>query len=129
PNGTAPRLERYHAAKRIFDRTLGDAVFGGAGCFIAVSEAEHRQLHSLGVHPDRVRVIGNPVTAAEFSAIPPTGSFRAAHGLGDVPLVVFLGKLTARKRVDVVLDAFAALRVPHAALAVVGNDMGAGAAA
>jgi glycosyltransferase involved in cell wall biosynthesis len=129
PNGTAPSLERYHAAKLAFDALLGRAVLDRASCLLAVSEAEHRQLRSLGVEAGRIRVIGNPVPAHEFSALPPKGTFRAAHRLGEGPLVVFLGKLTARKRVDVVLDAFAALDMPAATLAIAGNDMGAGAGA
>src|SRR5262249_41251912 len=41
------------------------------------------------------------------------------------PLVVFLGQLTPRKRLDVVVRAFAALRAPGARLVIAGNDMGA----
>ncbi len=40
--------------------------------------------------------------------------------------MLFLGKLTPRKRVDVLLRAFARLERPDACLAVAGNDMGDG---
>jgi len=49
--------------------------------------------------------------------------FRERHGLGDAPLVVFLGKITPRKRVDVLTRAFAALEA-RAQLVIAGNDMG-----
>jgi glycosyltransferase involved in cell wall biosynthesis len=43
--------------------------------------------------------------------------------------VLFLGKLTPRKRLDVLAQAFARLRRSDARLVIVGNDMGAGAQA
>src|SRR5262249_21666632 len=42
--------------------------------------------------------------------------------------VVYLGKLTPRKRLDLLIDAFAGLARPQAGLVIVGNDMGAGRA-
>ena len=39
---------------------------------------------------------------------------------------MFLGQLTMRKRVDVLMRAFAQLQAPNARLVVAGNDMGAG---
>ena len=49
--------------------------------------------------------------------------FRESHGLGDAPLVVFLGKITPRKRLDVLTRAFASLSA-RAHLVIAGNDMG-----
>jgi glycosyltransferase involved in cell wall biosynthesis len=42
---------------------------------------------------------------------------------------MFLGKLTPRKRLDVLAQAFAQLGRPEASLVIAGNDMGAGAGA
>jgi glycosyltransferase involved in cell wall biosynthesis len=56
------------------------------------------------------------------------GRFRAARGLGAGPLVLFLGKLTPRKRVDVLIDAFASGTAAGAHLVIAGNDMGSEAA-
>ncbi len=129
PNGTAPVIERFHVAKRTFDWLLGRRVLDGAARLIAVSDAERRHLLELGAAVDRIRVIGNPIVTAEFASMPERGRFRAAHGIGSRPLVVFLGKLTPRKRVDVVLEAFAMLEPMDARLVVAGNDMGTGPAA
>jgi glycosyltransferase involved in cell wall biosynthesis len=42
--------------------------------------------------------------------------------------VLFLGKLTPRKRVDLLVEAFARLDRPEATLVIAGNDMGSGPA-
>ncbi len=124
PNGTAPRLERRRAAKWIYDQVMGRQDLDEASAVIAVTEAERRQLEGLGVAPGRIRLVGNPVDLEEHRQRPRRGSFRAAHGLGADPLVLYLGKLTPRKRVDVLLRAFASDVSPGARLVIAGNDMG-----
>jgi glycosyltransferase involved in cell wall biosynthesis len=126
PNGTAPRLERRRLAKWLFDRTAGRRVLPGAAAVLAVSEAERAQLLGLGVDPAAIRVVPNAIDLREFEDPPAAGRFRARHGVTARHLVVFLGKLTPRKRVDVLLRAAAALGRPDIALVIAGNDLGAG---
>lgn len=130
PHGTAPRIERRRLAKRLFDLLVGGRVLPGAARLIAVSEAERAQLAELGAADARVRVVGNPLPTEDFDTLPARGVFRSRHGVApDAPLLLFLGKLTPRKRVDLLLDAFARLRARDAIgdaarLVVAGNDMG-----
>jgi glycosyltransferase involved in cell wall biosynthesis len=128
PNGTAPNIERRRAAKRLFDLTLGGRVMSHASRVLAVTEAERRQLAGLGVDTARIRVVPNPVDLGEFAGALPRGQYRRQTGAAG-PLVVYLGQLTPRKRVDVLVRAFAALGRPEASLVIAGNDMGAAAAA
>jgi glycosyltransferase involved in cell wall biosynthesis len=124
PNGTAPLIERRRLAKQIFDVALGNAVTRHAHRVLAVTEAERRQLHGVGVADDRISVVGNPIDLDEFSTPPAAGAFKARHGLTG-PLVVYLGKITPRKRVHTLVRAFAQLPSATATLVVAGNDMGA----
>src|SRR5262249_10995966 len=102
PNGTAPPwIERRGLAKRVFDLSLGRGVMAGASRVVAVTKAEHDQLVKTGVRPADIRVMGNPVDLGEFEDLPERGRFRARAHLGEAPVVLFLGKLTPRKRVDV----------------------------
>ena len=128
PNGTAPNIERRRISKYVFDLVAGRDVLAGAACVLAVTEAERRQLASLDVPAERIRVVPNPVDLDEFAAPPAPGAFRERLGITG-PLVVFLGQLTPRKRVDMLIRAFAELGRPGAHLVIAGNDMGAEPAA
>ncbi len=123
PHGTAPRIERRRAQKWLFDRTLGRGVMTHASRLIAVTEAEQRALGGQGLP---VTIVPNPVE------LPPAalrrGAFRARWGVPSGELVVYLGKLTPRKRVELLVRAFAMLARPGARLVIAGNDMGSGAA-
>ena len=122
PNGTAPRLERRFQTKRAWDLLWGRSDLAGADAVIAVTEAERRQLLAIDVAPERIRVVPNAIDLREFDPPPPRG--RWATGPRQAPLVAFLGKLTPRKRVDVLIDAMSRLAEPRSMLVIAGNDMG-----
>jgi glycosyltransferase involved in cell wall biosynthesis len=124
PNGTASRLERRRAAKWMYDLTIGRSDLQRAAAILAVSESERTQLECFGVPSARIRVVPNPVNLDEHD-VARSNSFRTRHDLRDDPVVLFLGKLTPRKRVDALVRAFARLDWPDARLVIAGNDMGA----
>jgi glycosyltransferase involved in cell wall biosynthesis len=100
----------------------------GAHRLIAVTDIERQQLRQLGASADSIVVIPNPIDLSEFDPPPERGRFRERLALGARPVVLFLGKLTPRKRLDVLVDAFARLEHADAALVIAGNDLGAGRA-
>jgi len=121
-NGTVPAIERYVGIKHVLDVLgVGSIVRDTAAC-VAVSRAEIPHYVNAGVPLDRIRVIPNGVRLAEFDQLPVAGEFRRTHGLGEGPLIVFVGKITPRKGVDVLLRALARLPEP-VQLVVAGNFM------
>ncbi len=128
PNGTARPIERRLRAKKFFALTAGRSMLPGAARVVAVSRSETQQLRDLGIDDSAIAEISNPIDETEFERSPDASRYRRALGLGDDPVVLFLGKLTPRKGVDHLVQAFARLRSPSARLVIAGNDMGAGAA-
>jgi glycosyltransferase involved in cell wall biosynthesis len=125
PNGTAPQIERRLAAKRAFDALAGRRILSGASRVLAVSDVERRQFRELGVEQRAICVIPNPMDLDEFTPPPQPGAFRRRIGLPSERLVLFLGRLTPRKRLDVLVRAFARVSTSDARLVIAGNDMGA----
>jgi glycosyltransferase involved in cell wall biosynthesis len=125
PHGTAPRIERRRLAKWIFDHTVGRRVMPEATRLLAVTEAEKAQLVALGVPESTIRVIPHPIDVTQVSA-PRRGRFRERFKIPWEQIVLYLGKLTPRKGLDTLVEAFASLGGRSTGLVVAGNDMGLG---
>lgn len=126
-HGTAPRIERRRALKWLFDRTLGRKIMPGAARFLAITDAERQQLVEIGIPPSRIRVIPHPIDLSETAGVE-RGRFRERFRVPWQQIVLYLGKLTPRKNVELLVDAFASLLPRQAGLVIAGNDMGSGAA-
>ena len=126
--GAAPHPLRVHRQRhRAADRALRAGQARASTCSAPTPSSStpppasrsprrrSRTIAHVGVDAARVRVIPNGVRLDEFAALPPRGSFRRAFGLGDGPLIVFVGKITPRKGVDVLLRALARLPSERAA--------------
>jgi len=120
PNGTAPRIERRRAAKWVVDRTIGRGYLAGAARVLAVSAAERDDLCRLDVSVDRLRIVGNPLALDEFDRPRNPDAFRQRIGIA-APFVLYLGQITPRKRIDVLIRAFAAVQTPALALVIAGE--------
>jgi glycosyltransferase involved in cell wall biosynthesis len=126
PNGTAPVIEQRKLAKRGFDAVAGRRVLANAARLVAVSDAERLQLLRLRVDPAAIRLVPNPIDLDEFARPIPRGHLRRKLGVGSEQIVMFLGKITPRKRVDVLARAFARLNRKDTWLVIAGNDIGTG---
>ena len=92
-------------------------------CVSCPQEAEQfRRLY--GDPPGRMEIVAPGVEHA-FFAPGDRGGARKALGLGDGPVVLFVGRIQALKGVDVAVQAFAALGRRDATMLIVGGASGA----
>lgn len=74
--------------------------------------------------PTQFSIIPNGIHLDDFVTLPSADNFRAEYGLDDAPTVLFMGRLQARKGVDVLVKAFKLANVEKSRLLIVGPDEG-----
>jgi len=130
-----PLVSTFHTLARVKAET-GDAepsrrvdaeteVVGCSDVILANSVEEVAQLERLyGAEPSRIEVVPPGVEHAFFSPGNRSGA-RQALGLGDHPVMLFVGRIQPLKGLDVAVGALARLGRPDAELVVVGGPSGA----
>lgn len=132
-----PLVSTFHTLARVKADT-GDAeparridaeteVIACSDAILANCAAEVDQLVDLyGADPDRIEIVPPGVDHAFFAPGDRRGA-RAALGLGDHPVLLFVGRIQPLKGVGVAIEALAELSASHpdAVLVVVGGPSGA----
>ena len=130
PHGTLNLSTGRGLLKSGWDRLLGAGVAQRIDQVIALTETELGEVQSLwstfGARHDQTRfsVVPNGIHLSEFAHLPSANDFRARYRLDQSPTVLFMGRLQARKGVDVLVKAFQAADVAESRLLVVGPDEG-----
>jgi glycosyltransferase involved in cell wall biosynthesis len=94
--------------KRIYHSLLGGRMLRGARGLVATSEQEVEELASASVPREKILLRRNGVEVP--AALPERGKFRTLHGFSpDAKVVLFLGRLSAKKSPNLLLEAFARL--------------------
>ncbi|CAN5885599.1 glycosyltransferase [soil metagenome] len=113
---------RSHQKKRVYGRLVGSGLFDGAEAVIATSDYERSELIVGGITPERIVLRRNGLDLSEFRVLPTKGAFRARLNIGESkPLVLFLGRLSFIKGLDLLVEAFAQIK-GEAKLVIAGPD-------
>ncbi len=123
-HGTFLRIERRLFLKKIFDLFWGNKIIQNASHFIAVSEKEADQYVSMGIPREKISVVYNGIDIDDYKNLPEKGIFRRRYTLTGKKVVLYLGKITPRKGVDILVQAVAELSDNNLLLVIAGNDMG-----
>lgn len=130
-----PLVATFHTLARV-KSAAGDAeserraqaeaeVIGCADVIVSSCEPEAQQLqHYYGAPPDRIELAAPGVEHALFSPGDQAGA-RAAVGLGQGPVLLFVGRIQPLKRPLVAVEAMGLLARKDARLLVVGGPSGA----
>jgi glycosyltransferase involved in cell wall biosynthesis len=124
PHGMLDRwsLRQKWLKKQLYLLWRGRRNLRNAAAVHCTSRAEAEQVEALRLGPaSLVEPLG--IDWSEFDPLPPRGTFRAAYPrLGDLPLIVFLGRVHPGKGVEHLIPALSACANRQAMLAVVGPD-------
>jgi glycosyltransferase involved in cell wall biosynthesis len=115
-----PRV-RSVRKKRLYHWAAGRRLLEGATRIVATSEHERGELLDEGIPEGKLVLRRNGLDLSEFADLPPRGAFRARLGIGTGPLVLFLGRISFVKGLDLLVEAFAGVR-SSAWLVVAGPD-------
>lgn len=110
--------------RAVYDATLGPWSLAAADAIVAVSSEERKLLRdTLHRALPQARVIPNGIHLARFAKADGS-AFRARHGLGDAPVVLYAGRLAKNKSLPDLVRAVAVARrsVPDARLVLAGQD-------
>lgn len=105
PAGALPIFGRSRGLKKLYNYIIGGEIIRHANACIAISPNEIDHFKSYGVLPGKVSVIPNGVNPGDF---PESDGeiFRVRHGIGNAPLILFMGRLNIIKGPDMLLEAF-----------------------
>lgn len=129
PHGTLTYSTGRNRLKAGWDRLLSPAVAQRFEHVIALTQSEADEAQALWATlgrrriPTRFSVIPNGVDADQFANLNGRDSFRTQYNLQGV-VCLFMGRLHARKNIDVLIKAFREANVPDTRLLIVGPDEG-----
>jgi glycosyltransferase involved in cell wall biosynthesis len=109
--------------KRLYHRFIGRPDLNAATGIFALTPLEAEQLIELGV-TGRIHIVPNGIMPAPVASTEAAADFRASHRIEpSARLLLFVGRIMPKKRIEDVISAFATLRVdmPDLVLAIAGN--------
>ena len=109
--------------KRIYESWFDLPNLHAAGAIHYTAEDERERTSFLKLRAPSF-VVPNGLDWAQHTTLPARGAMRARWGLGDAPLVLFLGRLHFKKGLDLLIPAFDVLRqhVPGVQLVIAGPE-------
>ncbi len=98
-------------AKTSLDNLVSDRVFKKASKVIALTETEALAYRQAGVAADKVIVIPNGLSSAEYHNLPLKGIFKAKFNIETQSrIVLYVGRIHKTKGIDLLINAFFLLK-------------------
>lgn len=124
PHGVLAPFQRTvnQKQKETYDALIANRILNDASVIFYNALGERDEAADLHLRAPSV-IIPHGIDIDEFAHLPPRGAFRSAYMQGFAgPLVLYIGRLNAKKGIDVLIQAMKRVcaRIPDARLALVG---------
>jgi glycosyltransferase involved in cell wall biosynthesis len=128
PHGTTNTQTGRSSLKLLWDKLLSPRIAPKIAHVVALAEAELDDIQALWTQFGQTKtgfsIVPNGVNLADFANLPNPVAFRQKFDLGDARIILFMGRLHARKGVEVLTRAFLQARLPNTKLLLAGPDEG-----
>lgn len=127
PHGTLTLDAGETTLKRIWDRLFSRPTARRISAVIGLTDKETDEARHIWAQfgaDSRFMTIPNGVNAAEFESSSAGHDFRQQYGIGDAPLILYMGRLHPRKGASRLVKAFIQAAIPRAKLMIAGPDEG-----
>ena len=111
--------------RRLFHYAFGRKLLKDASKLLALTRLEASQFLQNGIQEDKIVIIPNAINPDDFSNPPPKRYFRNLFGLTDEEIILYLGRISKIKGLDILVRAFSLLkRRDNVKLVLAGSDDG-----
>jgi glycosyltransferase involved in cell wall biosynthesis len=124
-HGSLTRVMAKRRLTRLYSTLWGYRLLKDAAGVIALTGAEAEQYRGMGVAADKIQIIPNGISPAEFQNLPRRDEFRKKYGLDNgEKVVLYLGRIHRIKGLGLLVRAFAGLSEDNTRLVIAGPDNG-----
>lgn len=107
--GSIPRILQKSGLKKVYDFFWGYQILKHAKKVIGISKMETNQYLAMGVPSEKIITTYNGIDIENYKDLPPRGLFQSILGLNDAKIVLYLGRIHARKGLDFLIKSFSKL--------------------
>jgi glycosyltransferase involved in cell wall biosynthesis len=121
PSGMLIPIVRSLRLKRAYHSVFGYPMLKGARAVVVTSQVEWRDALKFGIPSEKLVLCRNGINPQSYQSLPHRGSFRQRFGIAEgTPLILWLGRVEAKKNLEQLIEALAGLKHYPWALAIVG---------
>ncbi|MGH7793134.1 MAG: glycosyltransferase, partial [Thermodesulfobacteriota bacterium] len=121
PSGMLVPIVRSLRLKRAYHAIFGHLMLKDTRAVVVTSHLEWDDAQQFGIPSEKLVLRRNGIDIQPYQSLPPRGTFRKRFGITEeAPLILWLGRIEAKKNLEQLIEALAGLKQLPWTLAIVG---------